>query len=191
MVLGKPFWECYWWAHDDFEVARLKESIQQACQGKAVRYDARVRMAGEVIIDIDFMLVPVIDDQGRITHLIPSGVDITERKSAEQAVRDSEAFTRSVLENMAQFAWMGDESGALFWYNQRWYDYTERRWSRCRGGVGRRYNIPTMSIKSPRNTNMPSSKASNGKTPFRCEAAMVNTAGSSPALCPYVTARDA
>lgn len=124
MVLGKPFWECYWWEHDAFEVARLKDAIQQARTGKAVRYDARVRMAGGVIIDIDFMLVPVLSDDGRITHLIPSGVDITERKSAEQAVRDSEAFTRSVLENMAQFAWMGDETGSLFWYNQRWYDYT-------------------------------------------------------------------
>ncbi len=94
MVVGKPFWECYWWEHDAFEMERLKQSIAKANQGQTVRYDANVRMAGGVVIDIDFMLVPVIDSvSGAITHLIPSGIDITERKVAERALRDSEAFT--------------------------------------------------------------------------------------------------
>ncbi len=84
MVLGKPFWECYWWAHDEFEVSRLKEAIRQANEREAVRYDARVQMAGGVVIDIDFMLVPVIDSDGQVTHLIPSGIDITERKALSE-----------------------------------------------------------------------------------------------------------
>ncbi|MCC6509267.1 MAG: PAS domain S-box protein, partial [Pirellulaceae bacterium] len=133
MVQGKYFWDCYWWEYDSWESNRLRNAVQRARTGESVRYDARVQMAGGQIIDIDFMLVPAYDDQGVITHLIPSGIDITERKVVERALRDSESFTRSVLENMAQFAWMADETGALFWYNQRWYDYTGTTLEQMRG----------------------------------------------------------
>jgi len=29
-----------------------------------------------------------------------------------------------LADNIHQLAWMADETGALFWYNQRWFDYT-------------------------------------------------------------------
>ena len=45
---------------------------------------------------------------------------VTERKRAEE----SEERFRTLAENMSQLAWMADEKGWIFWYNQRWYDYT-------------------------------------------------------------------
>jgi PAS domain S-box-containing protein len=50
--------------------------------------------------------------------------DITERKQAEEAVRASEAHLRALAESIPQMAWAADETGSIFWYNQRWYDYT-------------------------------------------------------------------
>jgi len=50
--------------------------------------------------------------------------DITPQKAAEQSLRASEARFRTLADNIAQFAWMADASGRIWWYNQRWQDYT-------------------------------------------------------------------
>jgi PAS domain S-box-containing protein len=50
--------------------------------------------------------------------------DITARKRAEQALRESEEQFRTMANSIPQFAWMAHADGSIFWYNQRWYDYT-------------------------------------------------------------------
>jgi len=87
-VIGKPFWECYWWSYDSAVAAKLRKAVGEALRGVTVRYDTEVRMAGGNLMTIDFMLVPVPDADGKITHLIPSGVDISERKAAERKLAE-------------------------------------------------------------------------------------------------------
>jgi PAS domain S-box-containing protein len=50
--------------------------------------------------------------------------DISERKRAEEAARESEDQFRTMANSIPQFAWMAHADGSIFWYNQRWYDYT-------------------------------------------------------------------
>ena len=47
-----------------------------------------IRTGADRFTVIDFRLAPLVDQAGRVTHLIPSGVDITERKKTEQAVAE-------------------------------------------------------------------------------------------------------
>jgi PAS domain S-box-containing protein len=41
-----------------------------------------------------------------------------------EELRESEAQFRSLANSIPQLAWMADSKGNIFWYNQRWYDYT-------------------------------------------------------------------
>ncbi|MEG4346718.1 PAS domain-containing protein [Microcoleus sp. A003_D6] len=39
-------------------------------------------------------------------------------------LHESEARFRALADNIAQLTWMTDATGWIFWYNQRWFDYT-------------------------------------------------------------------
>jgi PAS domain S-box-containing protein len=45
-------------------------------------------------------------------------------KTGEEALRESEARFRALADNIAQLTWMADATGAIFYYNQRWHNYT-------------------------------------------------------------------
>ncbi len=49
---------------------------------------------------------------------------VAELRSSGQTLRESEERFRTLADNMSQLAWMADESGWIFWYNKRWFDYT-------------------------------------------------------------------
>jgi len=49
--------------------------------------------------------------------------DFAARQLAEAARREGEERFGSLANNISQLAWMADENGSIFWYNQRWFDY--------------------------------------------------------------------
>ena len=51
-------------------------------------------------------------------------VDITERKQNEAALLESESRFRQLADSIPQLAWMARPDGWIFWYNQRWHDFT-------------------------------------------------------------------
>lgn len=98
-VIGKPFWDCYWWSFDDEVVKRLRQAIQRAASGEVVRYDETNRMANDSRMVIDFMIAPVSDADGNVTQLIASAVDVSDRKNYELQLQNAERFSRTVLES--------------------------------------------------------------------------------------------
>ena len=59
--------------------------------------------------------------------------DITVRRREQTRVREGEARFRTIANAIPQLAWMTDPTGAITWYNQRWYDYTGSDFEAMRG----------------------------------------------------------
>ncbi len=68
-------------------------------------------------------LLGIVED-GKIQRAWGTQRDITEQRAAEEALRKSEAEFRDFSNNIQNLAWIADADGYIFWYNQRWYDYT-------------------------------------------------------------------
>lgn len=82
-VIGKPFWETPWWSYSTRLQKRLKTSIARASQGKIVRFETEHIASDGKHITVDFSLEAVRNRQGKITHLVAEGRDITQRKRIE------------------------------------------------------------------------------------------------------------
>jgi len=65
------------------------------------------------------------DENGQPMQMAGIDLDISDRKQVEEELRQSEERFRTLADNMSQFAWMADENGSVFWYNKRWFDYTD------------------------------------------------------------------
>lgn len=87
-VLGKLFWETFWWDGVPDAERRVREALELAAQGQASRFDAQVRDCRHQPLDMDLQVTPLYDGSGRITHLLGFGVDVTERKRAQAQLQE-------------------------------------------------------------------------------------------------------
>ncbi len=105
-VIGKPFWETYWWQISEKERLKLQRAVQQAAKGELVRYEVEIWDANHDVRALDMSIKPVLNEQGKVVLLIPEGRDITKKKRAENALRESEQRFREIAENVNDAFWI-------------------------------------------------------------------------------------
>ncbi|HIK17839.1 MAG TPA: PAS domain S-box protein, partial [Leptolyngbyaceae cyanobacterium M33_DOE_097] len=67
---------------------------------------------------------PLHDQQNQVRGVIGAFLDITKRNQDAAALKASQQRYRELAEAMPQMVWMADASGAVHYWNQRWYEYT-------------------------------------------------------------------
>lgn len=73
---------------------------------------------------VEIGITPVADATGKYIHFVGIQRDITERKLAREALRESEQKYRLLAEATPQFVWTAQPDGSVEYCNRYWYDYT-------------------------------------------------------------------
>ena len=67
---------------------------------------------------------PVFDKENKIVKWVGAFTNIHEQKEAIETLKESEKQFSTLANNIQNLAWIADSEGYIFWYNERWYDYT-------------------------------------------------------------------
>ncbi|GAB2776664.1 PAS domain S-box-containing protein [Hymenobacter luteus] len=68
--------------------------------------------------------LPVRNEAGEIVKWFGTCTDIHDQKMQQLALRKREQDFMTLANAIPQLAWMADETGSLFWYNDRWFRFT-------------------------------------------------------------------
>lgn len=68
--------------------------------------------------------IPIRNKEGQITEWLGAASDISERKAAELALRESEARFRNMANNAPVMVWITEADGSCTFLSQSWYDFT-------------------------------------------------------------------
>ena len=64
----------------------------------------------------------VWDGDGKPVRTVGVVQDLTARRAAEEALRESEERFRTLADSIPQLAWAAGQDGSIYWYNRRWYE---------------------------------------------------------------------
>jgi PAS domain S-box-containing protein len=117
--------------------------LESIARGEAVRNFAtqRVRKDGS-LFPVSLTISPIRSGSGEIVGASKIMRDLTEQEQMLRRLSESEERVRVLADNISQLAWMADAKGDIFWYNQRWYDYTGTTLEDVAGWGWRRVHHP-------------------------------------------------
>jgi len=89
-VIGKKFYDAFWFEYSEEARQTIKRDIEQCALGKTIVRDIEHKTTDGSLIWVEFSMHPIFDEDGRVTYLIPEGRDITDRKELEEKLRHAE-----------------------------------------------------------------------------------------------------
>jgi PAS domain S-box-containing protein len=88
-VAGRPFWDTRWFSATPGMPEKIRASVHAVSTGKTVRHEITVNLPSGMRT-FDFSMRPIVDANGKVTAIVPEAVEITERRQAEEALRQAQ-----------------------------------------------------------------------------------------------------
>ena len=114
-VIGRPFWDTGWWNRSPAAVEWLKSGFQQALTGRPFHGESVYFLADGSERVVDFALMPIKNEHGEVGFVVPTGIDITDRREVEEERKIAEVFR----ESEERFRQMADHAPVLIWLHSR------------------------------------------------------------------------
>ena len=114
------------WVEDVTNDPNFPRSAAARTAGLKTGVGIPILSRGKVIAVLEFFMRESREQSERLLKVITAvagQLDLLRRATrAEAAVREQQF--RTLANSISQLAWMADGEGYIFWYNDRWYDYT-------------------------------------------------------------------
>ncbi len=117
-----------WWfdLYHPEDKQRIRDEIASAW-ATSDRFSLEYRLRhknGHYVHVLDQAIVVQRDANGKPIRQIGSTIDVSERKQAEMALRDSEEQFRNMADHAPFMVWVTDSTGYCTYLSQSWYDFT-------------------------------------------------------------------
>src|SRR5262245_48056494 len=114
------------WVEDVTNDPNFPRSAAARTAGLKTGVGIPILSGGNVIAVLEFLMRESREQSERLLKVIAAvagQLDLLKRATrAEAATREREF--RTLANSISQLAWMADAKGDIFWYNDRWYEYT-------------------------------------------------------------------
>ena len=112
---------------------QAKEHMEQLQAGHSWAGEFQVRCKSGEYVSAFVTLSPIRGEGGAAIGVIGVSQDIGGLKKAELALRRSEEQFHAFANSLPELCWMAYGDGSIFWYNERWYEYTGTTAEEMRG----------------------------------------------------------
>jgi PAS domain S-box-containing protein len=114
------------WVEDVTNDPNFPRSAAARTAGLKTGVGIPIVSADKVVAVLEFFMRESRAENERLLNVIASvagQLDLFRRATRAEAAARERQF-RTLANSISQLAWMADENGYIFWYNDRWYDYT-------------------------------------------------------------------
>ncbi|MBI4261466.1 MAG: PAS domain S-box protein [Actinobacteria bacterium] len=112
-LLGRSVFDLYTRTASGTE--RAHEAFSRYLAGEEIREELEMRTADGRSVWIQLLARPVLDGEGRVVRSRSVAVDITDRKLAEERLREAEARYRSLVENLPSIVYRAEIGAGGRW----------------------------------------------------------------------------
>ncbi len=111
--------------HHPDELPKILESWRTSIKtGQPFEMTFPIKGADGIFRQFLTRVLPVYDSNGKIYKWVGTNTNINAQKLAEEAIKESEELCSSLANSIQNLAWIADADGWIYWYNQRWFNYT-------------------------------------------------------------------
>lgn len=121
-IYGKPIWEVI----GDTAYEKIRPQVEQVLSGQEVSYEVQIVDKAGNTHYVNSIYVPRFSQQGEVEGFVALVSDISDRKKAEAALRDSETRFRQMTDVAPMLVWMSDVDKLCSYFNQSWLAFTGR-----------------------------------------------------------------
>src|SRR5262249_59610688 len=127
-VVGRRFGDMPGWSPAPMERARVAKAMAAAARGEPSRFETNIRRISGGIMYVDAAFAPLRDETGAVVQVLGSGVDVSARKAADEALARSEARLAEAQRVAHVGSWEWDVAGNVV----PWSDELYRVYGRSR-----------------------------------------------------------